>query len=91
MYKDHISYFHSVHTLASNGFTVINFSDISRIYTEHKKILHQFFFPNLAPVLFQTRAFENNEVKMNRQVISNRFYASEVKLFSALWRNSHEC
>ena len=37
MYQDHISYFHSVHTLVSDWFAVINSSYISRIYTERQK------------------------------------------------------
>ena len=40
-YQDHISYFHSVHTLVSDGFTIIKFSYISRIIIYWaSKILH---------------------------------------------------
>ena len=83
-YQDHISYFHSVHTSVSDGFTTINFS---RIYTERQKSCTTV----LIVILFQTMAFENNELPMNRQVISMRFYASAVKLSSVLWRNSQKC
>ena len=82
MYQDHISYFQSVHILVSDGFTVINFP-ISPGYILSVK--------TLAPILYQTMAFENDEVTMTRQVISNRFYASAVKLSSALWQNSLKC
>ena len=72
-----------MHTLVSDGFTVINFP-ISQGYILSVK--------KLAPSLFQTMAFEKkNEVTMNRQVISNRFYASAMKLSSALWQNSQKC
>ena len=33
-------------------------------------------------------AFENTDLSMNNQAISNRFYASDVKLFGPLWRHS---
>ena len=35
-------------------------------------------------------AFENNELSMNRKVISNRFYASAVKLSSPCGWNSQK-
>ena len=48
----------------------------------------------LIVILFQTiMAFENNELSLKRQVISNRFYESAVTLSSPLsqWRNSQTC
>ena len=74
-YQDHISYFHSMHTLVSDGFTIINFSISSGLSVKNLLIV----------IIFQTlTAFENNELNVNRQVISNRFYSLAMKLSSAL-------
>ena len=57
------------------------------IYTERQKSCTTI----LISILFQTLiAFENNELSMNGQVMSNRLYASVVKLSSLLWRNSQK-
>ena len=83
MYQDHISYFHSVHTIVFDGFIVISCSFISRMYPEPQKYCTAL----LIVILFQTMAFENNKLSINRQVFSNRFYASAVKLFSGIHKN----
>ena len=57
----------------------------SVIYNERQKscttILIVFLFKKLT-------MFEKIDMGMDRQTISIRFYASDVKLFSPLWRNS---
>ena len=54
------------------------FLHLQDIYTERQKPCTT--LPIVICILFQTMAFENNELSMNRQVSSKRFYASAVKL-----------
>ena len=61
-----------------------NYLVLSGIYTEHQKSCTTLLFVIIFQMLM---AFEKNELSMNGQVISNRCYASAVKLSSPFLGN----
>ena len=87
VFEENVSRIYYTFSLCADGFTVFNCFYISRIYTERQKSC----IPILIFILFQTEAFENKELSMNRQVISNKVYASAVILSSTLRRHSQKC